>query len=107
MAYATANDIEIFREDLDVNMAHLRANLSMLGPRERQFATSLCNYYNSNDELTPKQAIYACKFWQHINETIGGPSAEETGGKGRVIKNLLDMAPEDLPDVPGDAEERG
>lgn len=106
MTYATSSDVEIFREDLDVNMAHLRANISMLEPRDRQFATSLCNYHHHNDELTTKQAIYACKFWQQINETIGGPSAEETGGKDRAVKNLLDSGPEDLPDVPGEAEER-
>lgn len=72
---------EEFMSELDVNMKTLRSNIELLdSDKDKEFARSLCHYYETYDKLSPKQAIYAAKFWQEVN-SLGAEQAEPSRGK--------------------------
>lgn len=82
----SSSDVEIFMEDLKVNMKHIFDNVDSLPEHNQDFALSLCVWYDEYDSLSSKQAYHACRFWQYINSEVG-----EAGGK--VTSEAKDETP--------------
>lgn len=80
MSRPSTSDLEIFEEELAINMKTLEDNIELIeDPKDRKFAASLCTYYINNYELTERQKPYACQFWQEVN-ALGAKQAEPSRG---------------------------
>lgn len=82
-------EMEMFKEELDVNIAFLRENVQALvadSDGDRLFALDLCCWHMDRGySLSPKQLYRAHQFFRRVCELTG---KEPTPSQGRVIVRL-------------------
>lgn len=61
------NDLEVFCEELDVNMKFLRDHLDDV--EDIVFASSLCEQYEENGSLSQRQLYVALRFWREAKDS--------------------------------------
>lgn len=78
---------EAFMEDMSANIKFVSDNLDHLPQRDQTFASSLCDFYSTNNHLSSKQLYYMIKFWTYLNSQASekSPSSSDAGTSSKSV----------------------
>lgn len=78
---------EAFMEDMSANIKFVSDNLANLPQRDQTFASSLCDFYSTNNHLSSKQLYYMIKFWTYLNQQASekSPSSSDAGTSSKSV----------------------
>jgi hypothetical protein len=62
-------ELESFKEDLDVNLTIIKANINYYQIHQREFISSVLNYYEVHESLTSKQTAWICRYFYMLPES--------------------------------------